>query len=85
MTIGGGIGLIVIGAIFALAINVQADWINFQMIGNILMVAGLIVLIFGIISYARRRSAVQTVRTYDQYGNAQVTERRTDMSGYNEE
>jgi len=59
MSIGGGIALFVIGAILAFAINVQVEWADLTMIGYILMGAGAVVFIIGLILLARRR---QTTR-----------------------
>ena len=63
MSLGLGIVLFAIGAVLAFALNVAVDWINLQMVGYILMAAGAVVIILGIILLARRRSAVSTSRT----------------------
>lgn len=63
MSIGLGIVLFAIGAVFAFALNLTVDWINLQMVGYILMVAGAVVVIIGIVLLARRRSSVATSRT----------------------
>ncbi|WP_311245071.1 DUF6458 family protein [Microbacterium sp. WCS2018Hpa-23] len=55
MTIGTGIALFVIGAILAFAVNVQIEWIDLNMVGYILMVAGAIGLIIGVIMLVVRR------------------------------
>ena len=57
MSLGLGIVLFVIGAILAFALNLTVDWINLQLVGYILMIAGAIVIILGIVLLARRRSA----------------------------
>ena len=49
MSIGLGIVLFVIGAILAFALNLAVDWINLQLVGYILMIAGVVVIIFGIV------------------------------------
>jgi cytochrome c biogenesis protein CcdA len=54
MSLGLGIVLFVIGAILAFALNLTVDWIDLQLVGYILMVAGVIVIILGIILLARR-------------------------------
>lgn len=63
MSLGLGIVLFVIGAILAFALNLTVDWINLQLVGYILMVAGAIVIILGIVLLARRRRSVSTSHT----------------------
>lgn len=55
MGIGSGIVLIVIGAILAFAINIEVEWANLDLIGYILMGAGAIIFIIGLVLLARRR------------------------------
>lgn len=55
MSIGTGIVLFVIGAILAFALNVQVEWADLQMIGYILMGAGVLAVLIGVILMARRR------------------------------
>lgn len=55
MSIGSGIVLIVIGAILAFAINIEVEWANLDLIGYILMGAGAIIFIIGLVLLARRR------------------------------
>lgn len=63
MSIGGGIALFVIGAILAFAVNVQLDWIDLHLIGYILMGAGILVFLIGIVLLVRRRSSVSETRS----------------------
>lgn len=63
MSIGLGIVLFVIGAILTFALNITVDWINLQLVGYILMGAGVVVVIFGIVMLARRRRTVATSHT----------------------
>ena len=63
MSLGLGIVLFAIGAILAFALNLTVDWIDLQMVGYILMIAGAIVIILGIILLARRRRSVSTSQT----------------------
>lgn len=63
MSIGTGVVLFVIGAILAFAINVQVDWADLQLIGYILMGAGVLVVLLGIILMARRRRTDVVTRT----------------------
>ncbi len=82
MSIGAGIALFVIGAILAFAVNVQLDWINLDLIGYILMGAGAIVFIIGLVLLARRRSTDTVTRTsVDPAGGERVTRQSTRSSG----
>ena len=63
MSIGLGIFLIVIGAIFAFALQVQVDWIDLQLVGYICLIAGVLVTILGIVLLVRRRQSMTTQRT----------------------
>ncbi len=63
MSIGTGIVLFVIGAILTFALNVQVDWANLDLIGYILMGAGVVVFLVGIILMARRRRTDVVTRT----------------------
>lgn len=63
MSIGTGIVLFVIGAILVFALNFETEFINLDMVGYILMGAGVIVLIIGLVLLARRRQSVSTTRT----------------------
>jgi len=56
MTIGTGVVLFVIGAILVFALNIQLDWINLDMVGYILMAAGVVAFIIGLILLVSRRS-----------------------------
>ncbi|WP_457098715.1 DUF6458 family protein [Microbacterium sp. P5_E9] len=74
MSIGAGIVLFVIGAILAFALNVQVDWVNIQLVGYILMGAGLVVALIGIVLLARRRrTEVVTRSAVDPVANERVT------------
>ncbi|MCX6502768.1 MAG: DUF6458 family protein [Microbacterium sp.] len=76
MSIGAGIVLIVIGAILAFAVNVDVEFLNLDLIGYILMGAGVVVVIIGIALLARRRTATSVTRTSaDPTGRERVTER----------
>jgi hypothetical protein len=78
MSIGAGIVLFAIGAIIAFAINVQVDWVNLDMLGYILMGAGVVIFLVGIVLLMRRRrSDVVTHTAVDPASDAQVTRRTT--------
>ena len=55
MTIGGGIALIVLGAILAFAVEIDVAGLNINTIGIILMIGGAVGLVFGIVAANRRR------------------------------
>ncbi|WP_189084711.1 DUF6458 family protein, partial [Agromyces mediolanus] len=63
MSIGFGILLFVIGAILAFALNLTVDWIDLQLVGYILMGAGVVIVIIGIVLLARRRRSIATSQT----------------------
>lgn len=78
MSIGAGIVLFVIGAILAFAVNVEVEWVNLDLIGYILMGAGALVFLLGIIMLARRRQTDTVTRTaVDPTVGEQVTRRTT--------
>jgi len=78
MSIGAGIALFVIGAILAFAVNVQLDWINLDLIGYILMGAGALIFVIGIVLLARRRSSESVTRTsVDPVGGERITRSST--------
>lgn len=63
MSLGLGIVLVVIGAILTYALNVTVDWIDLQLVGYILMVAGAVIIVIGIILLVRRRRTIATSHT----------------------
>ena len=78
MSIGAGIVLFVIGAILAFAVNVQVDWVNLDLIGYILMGAGVLVFILGLVLMMRRRSSETVTRTaVDPAAGERVTRQST--------
>ncbi|MFB7250780.1 DUF6458 family protein [Microbacterium sp. NPDC056234] len=84
MSIGTGVVLFVIGAILAFAVNVEVEWANLDLIGYILMGAGAVVFIIGLILLAkRRRTDVVTRTATDPAAGEQVSRRstRTDDPG----
>jgi hypothetical protein len=79
MSIGTGVALFVIGAILTFALNFETGWVNLDLIGYILMIAGAITFVVGIVLMMRRRSAVTTSRTaVDPVSGERVTQRSTD-------
>ena len=61
MTYGGSIALIVIGAILRFAISYSPSGIDLQLVGVILIIAGIVGLIISLVwMFGRRRRAVTT-------------------------
>ncbi|WP_213815696.1 DUF6458 family protein [Glaciihabitans sp. dw_435] len=78
MSIGTGIFLFVVGAVLAFAINVQVSWIDLDLVGALLMGAGVIVFVIGLIFMLRKRSSTTTVRSGVDAGSGEaVTQRST--------
>ncbi|BDZ46924.1 DUF6458 family protein [Naasia aerilata] len=63
MSLGTGIVLFVIGAILTFATDIQLDWINLDVVGYILMIAGIVGIILGLVVLLRRRQSVSTTRS----------------------
>lgn len=63
MSIGTGVVLFVIGAILSFALNLEVSWVDLRLVGYILMVAGAIIFIVGLVLMTRRRRSVATSRT----------------------
>jgi hypothetical protein len=82
MSIGLGIFLFVVGAILTFAVNVTVDWINLDLVGYLLMAAGVIVTIIGVALLVRSRRAVTTEHTVvDPVSGDRVAQRSTKISG----
>jgi len=77
MSIGTGIVLFVIGAILAFAVNVEVEWINLDLVGYILMGAGVLVLLFGIVLLARRRQTETVTRSSIDPATQERVDRRS--------
>ena len=56
MTMGTGIVLFVIGAILVFALDVQLDWVDLDMVGYILMAAGAVAFLIGLVMLLTRRN-----------------------------
>lgn len=78
MSIGFGIFLIAIGAILTFALNVTVEWIDLDLVGYILMAAGAVVTIIGIVLLMRRRRSVSTTQTLSDPVRGEQTTRRED-------
>ena len=79
MSIGLGIFLFVVGAILTFALNFESEFINIDLVGYILMGAGLVTVIIGIALLARRRQSISTTRSaVDPASGERVTQRSTE-------
>lgn len=63
MGIGTGIFLFVVGAILAFAVNVEVTFIDLDLVGYLLMGAGVVVFIISLIFTLRRNSTTSETRT----------------------
>ena len=81
MSLGSGIVLFVIGAILAFAVDIQVAWIDLQVVGYILMAAGVVGIILGIVLITRRRQTTMTTRAaVDPVSGEQVSRRTVDRN-----
>ena len=76
MSIGLGIFLLVVGAILVWALDVTVTGVDLQLIGYILLAAGALVTILGIVLMTRRRNSVSTTRTIADPANGEQVTRR---------
>jgi len=58
--IGGSIFLIAVGAILAFAVHVSVGWLSLNVVGYVLMIAGLVGLLLTIWFWSNRRRTVVT-------------------------
>jgi hypothetical protein len=66
VTIGGSIALIVIGAILRWGITWKPAHVDLQIIGVILMIAGVVGLIISIVLIATRRRGRESAEVYEE-------------------
>ncbi len=66
MTVGGSIALIVIGAILRFGVTWQPAHVDLQVIGVILMIAGVAGLIISIVFLATRRRGRASAEVYEE-------------------
>ena len=76
--------MFVVGAVLAFAITVEVTWINLTMVGYLLMAAGVIIFLLGLILMYRKRQSVTTVQSGVDANGAAVTERRTSSTPPND-
>lgn len=76
MSIGTGVVLFVVGAIITFALNFETEVVNLDLIGYILMGAGLITFVIGLVLQFRRRATVSTVHHESDPATGDRTTRR---------
>jgi membrane protein implicated in regulation of membrane protease activity len=82
MSIGTGAVLFVIGAILAFAVHASLGFISLSTVGYILMVAGIVVFVVGLLLAFRGRRTVSTSRTgVDGVSGERVTQSSTNSDG----
>ncbi|GAA5027653.1 DUF6458 family protein [Microbacterium fluvii] len=82
MSIGAGVALFVIGAILVWGVNVEVEWVNLDMIGYILMGAGVLVFLLGLVLMMRHRQTETVTHTsVDPAAGQSTTRRSTSISG----
>lgn len=69
--------MFVVGAILAFALNVEVAWVDLNLVGYLLMAAGAIIFVIGLLMGARKRQSTTTVRSGTGANGEAVTERRT--------
>lgn len=80
MGIGTGIFLVAVGAILTFAVNVSVGWLDLRLVGEILMLAGIVVAGISLILMLRKRSSVSTTKAVvDPATGEGVTERRSEI------
>ena len=76
MSIGLGIFLLVVGAILVWALDLTVTGVDLTLVGYILLAAGALVTILGIVLMTRRRNSVSTTRTIADPANGEQVTRR---------
>jgi hypothetical protein len=77
MSIGLGVVLLVLGAIFAFAVEVPIPGVDGNALGYILMLGGLIALAVSAVTASSKRKSSTVAVTHDAKGNEHVEERHT--------
>ncbi len=75
MSLGAGIFLLAVGAILAFAVNAEVPWVDLTVVGYILMIAGAVGIILGIVLLMRRRRSVAESRTVVDPGTGESVRR----------
>ncbi len=80
MSLGAGILLIVVGAILAFAIHLHVGWVDLSTVGWILMAAGLVGVVIGVVLLSHRRTATTTSRSIVDPESGELVSRATSDS-----
>jgi len=80
MSIGTGIVLFIVGAVLAFAVNIEVAWIDLTLVGYLMMGAGAVVFVLGLVFMLRKRQSVTTTHTGVDSAGATTAERRTSVT-----
>lgn len=82
MSIGAGIFMVVLGAVLAFAVDpsLGGGFVNLDLIGYILMGAGAVVTLIGIVFLFKKRTTTTTASTVDSATGARVDRQQTVQS-----
>ena len=81
MTIGGSIALIIIGAILRFAVTWTPNGIDLQIVGDILMVGGVVGLIISLAFLHARRRRTSSTQVYEERRYTEPPGRYNDPQG----
>jgi hypothetical protein len=82
MSLGSGIFLFIVGAILAFAVDFEVSGVNLELIGYILMGAGVIGVIIGLVLMTRKRqSSAVTSSVADPVSGEQVVTQKNVSTG----
>lgn len=69
--------MFVIGAILTFALNFETGFIDLDLVGYILMGAGVVIFVIGLVLMLRKRQSITTVEHGVDANGASVSQRRT--------
>lgn len=78
MGIGGSIFLIAVGAILAFAVHVSVGWLSLNVVGFVLMIAGVVGLLLTLWFWSNRRRTVTTPVPVERAETVEPAERVVD-------
>jgi len=81
MSIGFGIFIFAVGAIVSFAVTATVEGVDLVMVGYILMIAGAVTVVIGLVLLARRRSSSTSQHTsVDPSSGEKITRRESSTS-----
>lgn len=69
--------MFVIGAVLTFALNFETGFVDLDLVGYILMAAGAVVFVIGLVFMLRKRQSITTVQSGVDANGGAVQERRT--------